>query len=409
MDVIYKSCCGIDVHKNKLVACLKIRGKQAVIKEFSGQTEDIKKMADWLKENKCEKIAMESTASYWKPLVNIFEIKKLDYTIINARDYKNLPGKKTDVLDSEWIADLLQHGMLRDSFIPTREQRELREATRYRNSIIQERARAINRLQKMLEGANIKITSVLNSVQGVTCRNLIEYVLENDEEITIEKANELVITKIHAKLEDVVRAMDGIITQFQKILMKEVIKHIDELTERISQMDKIIDEYMKEYEKNKKKLDNIPGIGKRSAEIILAEIGQDMRRFPTAGHLCSWAGVCPGNNESAGKRRSGKTRKGNKTLKVILTQCAQAAVKRKDSFFYAQYQRIAMRRGKKRAILAVAHSILIAIYYMIKEDKEYEDLGSNFYNQFNTEKKANSYIKKLKELGYEVQINAQVS
>ncbi len=409
MDIIYKSCCGIDVHKNKLVACLKIKGKQAVIKEFTGQTEDIKNMADWLKENKCEKIAMESTASYWKPLVNIFEIKKLEYTIINARDYKNLPGKKTDILDAEWIADLLQHGMLRDSFIPTREQRELREATRYRNSIIQERARAINRLQKMLEGANIKITTVLDSVQGVTCRNLIEYVLENDEEITLEKANELVITRIHAKLEDVVRAMDGIITQFQKTLMKEVIKHIDELTKRIGEMDKIIEEYMKEYEDNKKKLDKIPGIGKRSAEIILAEIGQDMRRFSTAGHISSWAGVCPGNNESAGKRRSGKTRKGNQTLKVILTQCAQAAVKRKNTFFYAQYQRISMRRGKKRAILAVAHSILIAIYYMIKEDKEYEELGAEFYNKFNKEKKVNAYIKKIKELGYDVQLNAQAN
>lgn len=192
--------------------------------------------------------------------------------------------------------------MLRDSFIPTREQRELREATRYRNSIIQERTIAINRLQKMLEGANIKIGTILNSVQGVTCRNLIEYVLENDEEITLEKANELVVTKIHAKLEDVVRAMDGIVTPFQKTLMKEVIKHIDEITERI-----------------------------------------------------------------------------------------------------------AMRRGKKRAITAVAHSILIAIYYMIKEDKEYKDLGANFYNQFNTEKKANAYIKKLKELGYDIQINAQVN
>lgn len=409
MDVIYKSCCGIDVHKNKLVACLKIKGKKSVIKEFSGQTEDIKNMANWLKENKCEKIAMESTASYWKPLVNVFEITNLDYTIINARDYKNLPGKKTDVLDSEWIADLLQHGMLRDSFIPSREQRELREATRYRNSITRERTRALNRLQKMLEGANIKITSILNSVQGVTSRNLIEYVLENDEEITIEKANELVVTRIHAKLEDVVKAMDGIITPFQKIMMKEVIKHIDELTERISEMDKIIDEYMKEYEKNKKKLKKIPGVGKRSSEIILAEIGQDMSRFPTAGHISSWAGVCPGNNESAGKRRSGKTRKGNKTLKSILTQCAQAAVKRKDTFFYAQYQRIAMRRGKKRAILAVAHSILIAIYYMIKEDKEYEELGANFYNKFNKEKKANAYMKKLKELGYEVQLTAPVS
>ena len=409
MEVIYKSCCGIDVHKNKLVACLKIKGKKNVIKEFSGQTEDIKSMANWLLENNCEKVAMESTASFWKPLVNIFEMTNLDYTVINARDYKNLPGKKTDVLDSEWIADLLQHGMLRDSYIPTREQRELREATRYRKSLTQERTRGLNRLQKMLEGANIKITSILSGVLGVTSRNLIEYVLENDEDITIEKANELVTTRIHAKLEDVVRAMEGIITPFQKTMMKEVIKHIDELTERIKEMDNLIDEYMKDYEKSKKKLEKMPGLGKRSAEIILAEIGQDMTRFPTSEHICSWAGVCPGNNESAGKRRSGKTRKGNKILKSTLVECAQSAVRRKDTFFYAQYQRIAMRRGKKRATLAVAHSILIAIYYMIKEDKEYQDLGADFYNKFNKEKKANAYMKKLKELGYDVQLVAQVS
>lgn len=409
MEVIYKSCCGIDVHKNKLVACLKIKGKKNVIKEFSGQTEDIKSMANWLLENNCEKVAMESTASFWKPLVNIFEMTNLDYTVINARDYKNLPGKKTDVLDSEWIADLLQHGMLRDSYIPSREQRELREATRYRKSLTQERTRGLNRLQKMLEGANIKITSILSGVLGVTSRNLIEYVLENDEDITIEKANELVTTRIHAKLEDVVRAMEGIITPFQKTMMKEVIKHIDELTERIKEMDNLIDEYMKDYEKSKKKLEKMPGLGKRSAEIILAEIGQDMTRFPTSGHICSWAGVCPGNNESAGKRRSGKTRKGNKILKSTLVECAQSAVRRKDTFFYAQYQRIAMRRGKKRATLAVAHSILIAIYYMIKEDKEYQDLGADFYNKFNKEKKANAYMKKLKELGYDVQLVAQVS
>lgn len=409
MEVIYKSCCGIDVHKNKLVACLKIKGKKNVIKEFSGQTEDIKSMANWLLKNNCEKVAMESTASFWKPLVNIFEMTNLDYTVINARDYKNLTGKKTDVLDSEWIADLLQHGMLRDSYIPTREQRELREATRYRKSLTQERTRGLNRLQKMLEGANIKITSILSGVLGVTSRNLIEYVLENDEDITIEKANELVTTRIHAKLEDVVRAMEGIITPFQKTMMKEVIKHIDELTERIKEMDNLIDEYMKDYEKSKKKLEKMPGLGKRSAEIILAEIGQDMTRFPTSGHICSWAGVCPGNNESAGKRRSGKTRKGNKILKSTLVECAQSAVRRKDTFFYAQYQRIAMRRGKKRATLAVAHSILIAIYYMIKEDKEYQDLGADFYNKFNKEKKANAYMKKLKELGYDVQLVAQVS
>ena len=405
MDVIYKVCCGIDVHKNKLVACLKIKGKKDVIKEFSGQTEDIKSMANWLKENECENVAMESTASYWKPLVNVFEMTKLEYTIINAKEYKNVPGKKTDVKDSEWIADLLQHGLLKDSYIPTREQRELREATRYRKSLTQERSRGLNRLQKMLEGANIKITSILSNVYGVTSKNLIEYLLENDEDITKEKVKELAGNKsIYNKLDDIVKAMDGIITPFQKTLMKEVIKHIDELTKRIEEMDKIIDNYMEEYEKNKKKLEKIPGIGKRSAEIILAEIGQDMSRFPTAGHLCSWAGLCPGNNESAGKRRSGKTRKGNKTLKSILVECAGSATKNRNSFLHSQYERIAIRRGKKRAKLAVAHSMLIAIYYMIKEDKEYQDLGSDFYNKFNKEKKANSYIKKLKELCYNVQL-----
>ena len=262
-------------------------------------------------------------------------------------------------------------------------------------------------MQKMLEGANIKITSILSNVYGVTSKNLIEYLLENDEDITKEKVKELAGNKsIYNKLDDIVKAMDGIITPFQKTLMKEVIKHIDELTKRIEEMDKIIDNYMEEYEKNKKKLEKIPGIGKRSAEIILAEIGQDMSRFPTAGHLCSWAGLCPGNNESAGKRRSGKTRKGNKTLKSILVECAGSATKNRNSFFHSQYERIAIRRGKKRAKLAVAHSMLIAIYYMIKEDKEYQDLGSDFYNKFNKEKKANSYIKKLKELGYNVQLVA---
>lgn len=267
-------------------------------------------MANWLKEEKCEKIAMESTASYWKPLVNIFEMKELEYTVINARDYKNLPGKKTDVLDSQWIADLLQHGLLKDSYIPTRDQRELREATRYRKSLTQERTRALNRLQKMLEGANIKITTVLREVMGVTSRNLIEYVLEKDEDITFEKAKELAASKrVYGKLDAIVTAMEGIITPFQKKMIKEEIKHIDELTERIKDMDDLIDEYMKEYEESKKKLQAIPGIGKRASEIILAEIGQDMSRFPTARHISSWVGLCPGNNESARKKAKWKNTK----------------------------------------------------------------------------------------------------
>lgn len=401
MNVIYKSCCGIDVHKMKLVACLK-KGNRQEIREFGAETKDIKEMAEWLISKKCEMIAMESTASYWKPLVNIFETKGLDFIIINAKEYKNVPGRKTDVADSEWIADLLRHGLLKASYIPTREQRELREATRYRKSITEERARALNRLQKMLEGANIKITSILSNVTGKTCMNLLEYVLENDNDIDKEKAEELVTTRIKATLEEVVNAMEGIVTPFQKVMMKEVIKHINELTDRIEDMNKIIEEYMTEYKDNLEKLQTIPGIGKTTAQIILAEIGQDMSRFPSEGHISSWAGVSPGNNESAGKRRSGKTRKGNKILKSTLAQCAKAASKNKNTFFYAQYQRITIRRGKNRATLAVAHSMLISIYYMLRDNVDFVDLGANFYNQFNTEKKINSYLKKLKELGYEI-------
>ena len=412
MEVMYKVCCGLDVHKEKLVACLKLKGKKTVIKEFGAETKDIKELANWLLENKCEKVAMESTASYWKPLWNIFEIKEISAMVINAKDYKNVPGKKTDVADSEWIADLLQHGLLKESFIPTREQRELREAVRYRKSLTQERARELNRMQKMLEGANIKITSVLTDVKGKTSRNLIDYVLGNDDDITLEKAEQLIANKkVKNKLDRIVTSMEGIITSFQKELLREVVSHIDDMTERINKMNEIIERYMTEYEKNLEKLEKIPGIGRKSAQIILVEIGQDMKKFPSENHISSWTGLCPGNNESAGKRRSGKTRKGNKTLKSTLIQCAKSAVKHKNSFYYAQYQRLCVKRGANRATVAVAHSMLISIYHMLKENKEYKDLGAEFYNKFNKEKKVNSYIKKIKELGYNVQIqgNAQVS
>ncbi|MDO5795164.1 MAG: IS110 family transposase [Turicibacter sp.] len=405
MDVIYKTCCGIDVHKKKLVACLR-KGRKQEIKEFGAKTKDIKLMTKWLVENECEMIAMESTSIYWKPLVNIFEIMDLNYMVVNAKEFKAVPGRKTDILDSEWLADLLRHGLLKASYIPTREQRELREATRYRKVMTEERARALNRLQKMLEGANIKISSVVSDITGKTSMNLIDYILTNDEQMDEKIAETLIISRISASALEIAEAMDGIMTSFQKVLMKEVLIHLEELSKRIEAMDKIIDEYMIEYCEGIKKLEQIPGIGKKSAQIILAEIGLDMDRFPTAAHLASWAGVAPGNNESAGKRKSGRTRKGNKTLKSILTQVAKSSAQSKNSFFHAQYQRIAVKRGKNRATMAVAHSILIAIYYMLKNNEDFHDLGSDYYNQFNTDKKINSYLKKLEELGYKINANS---
>lgn len=409
MQVMYKKCCGIDVHKMKIVCCLK-KGNKQEIREFSAETKELKEIAKWLKENKCEMIAMESTGSFWKPLWNIFENNKLNQMLVNAKDMKNVPGKKTDIKDSEWIADLLQHGLLKASYVPDREQRELREVIKYRKSMIEERARELNRLQKMLEGANIKVVSKFSKLENKTCRGLIDYILEleENEEIKEEKVRELMSKNVKSSLEEIMLAMDGVITEIQKELMKSVINHINDMAERIEELNKIIDRYMSKYEENIKKLEEIPGIGRTSAQVILAEIGQDMKQFPTASHIASWAGLCPGNNESAGKRRSGKTRKGNQILKSTLVQCANSSKRHKDSFYYAQYQRILVRRGKKRATVAVAHSMLISIYYMIKYDKQYNELGAQFYNQFNTEKKINSYIKKLHELGVEVHLDTSL-
>ena len=409
MQVMYKKCCGIDVHKMKIVCCLR-KGNKQEIREFSAETKELKEIAKWLKENKCEMIAMESTGSFWKPLWNIFEISGLNQILVNAKDMKNVPGKKTDIKDAEWISDLLQHGLLKASYIPDRAQRELREVIKYRQSMIQERTRELNRLQKMLEGANIKVVSKFSKLENKTCRGLIDYILEleENEEIEEEKIRGLINKNVKSSLEEIMIAMEGVVTKIQKELMKLVIEHINDMAERIEEINKVVDKYMSGYEENIKRLEKIPGIGRTSAQVILAEIGQEMNQFPTAGHLASWAGVCPGNNESAGKRRSGKTRKGNKILKSTLVQCANACKRHKDTFYYAQYQRILVRKGKKRATVAVAHSILISIYYMIKYDKEYNELGAQFYNQFNTEKKINSYIRKLHELGVDVHVDTSL-
>lgn len=410
MQVMYKRCCGIDVHKMKIVCCLK-KGNKQEFREFSAETKELIKIAKWLKESKCEMIAMESTGSFWKPLWNVFEDEDLNQMLCNAKDMKNVPGKKTDIKDSEWICDLLQHGLLKASYIPDREQRELRELIKYRKSMTEERARELNRLQKMLEGANIKVVSKFSKLENKTCRGLIDYILklEEDENIKEEEIRKIIQVNVKSGLDEIMVAMEGIITPIQKELMKSVIEHINDMAERIEKLNKMVEKYMEKYEKNIKKLEKIPGIGKTSAQVILAEIGQDMQQFPTAGHLASWAGVCPGNNESAGKRRSGKTRKGNQVLKSTLVQCANSSKRHRNSFYYAQYQRIMIHRGKKRATVAVAHSMLISIYYMLKYDKEYNELGSQFYNQFNTEKKIKSYIKKLHELGVDVLMDTSLT
>jgi len=398
MQVLHERCCGIDVHKKMLAVCFKAGNKQE-LREYGTLTKDLKELANWLIGQGCQKVAMESTGSYWKPVYNVLELLGLNIIVVNAQHMKAVPGRKTDMKDAEWIAGLLQHGLLKASFIPDRNQRELREVTRYRKSLVEERAREVNRLSKTLEGCNIKLSSFVTHITGMSSRNLISAAMQGD--ITEELIEAVTIGKVKEKKGELVHAMDGVLSPIQKKLIAAILDHIDDMTKRIDDVDTIINGEMRQYEDAIRALDEIPGIGKQSAEVILAEIGLDMNRFPSAAHLASWAGICPGNYESAGKRKSGRTNKGNPTLKTTLVQCAKTAVKKKDTFFRAQYERLSPRRGGNRASVAVAHSMLIAIYHILKYNQPFVDLGRDYYHQFNPEKKINSYLKKLSELGWQ--------
>jgi len=403
-ELYYERCCGIDVHKAMIMACFR-DGRKQTIKEFGTQSKELRELAKWLLEGNCEMAAMESTGSYWKPVYNILEVLGVEVMVVNAQHLKHVPGRKTDIKDAEWIAKQLSAGNLRGSYVPDREQRELREVTRYRKSLTEERAREINRLSKMLEGANIKLTSVVSDVLGKSARKLLSTYV-GGEDITGETIGSLIDKQLIGKAGMLVEAMDGVMSAVQRKLVKAVLEHIDDMARRIAELSKMIDDEMSKYDECIKRLDEIGGIGEQSAQTILAEIGMDMSRFPTASHLAKWAGLCPGNNESAGKKKSGRVSKGNATLKTTMIQCAQSAVLMKGTFFRAQYDRLVVRRGKNRAKVAVAHSMIIAIWHMLKYGTAYKDLGGDYYNRFNKEKKIAMHLKKLAELGYSLPIQA---
>jgi len=397
MEVVYERCCGVDVHKRTITACLKV-GKERGLRAFGTQTGDLREMAKWLLDAGCEMIAMESTGAYWKPVYNILEVLGLEAMVVNAQHMKAVPGRKTDMKDAEWIADLLQHGLLKASYIPNKEQRELREISRYRKSLVEERSREINRLEKTLEGANFKLSSVVSELTGRSSRSLISAFVTQG--ITDGNIDSMLFGSLQGKREELLKACDGVISKVQKRLVLAILNHIDDMTRRIQEMDELIEEEMQRYEEARKRIDDIPGIGINSAQTILAEIGLTMEQFPSAAHLASWCGLSPGNNESAGKRKSGRTCPGNKTLKTTMVQCAKSASRTKGSFFKAQYDRLVVRRGANRATVAVAHSMLIAIYHMLKNNTPFHDRGEHFYNHFNKERKIAGYLKKLDALGW---------
>ena len=399
MEVVYERSCGIDVHKREIVCCLITGQNKTQTKKFGTLTKDLQELTAWLKENECQMVAMESTGSYWKPLYNILEMEGLEAMVVNAQHMKTIPGRKTDVNDAQWIAKLLRHGLLKASFIPDRHQREYRELVRYHTSRIQERAREKNRLQKMLEGANIKLSNVVSNIVGVSALTLLEMAIAGDE-LTLEKVDKVRHGGCKSSTEEFLDALTGVITPLQRELFSQVLRTIREQSVQIERIEALIKAHTtEEYDKAAKALEPIPGIARQSAESIIAEIGTDMSRFPTAGHLCAWAGVAPGNNESGGKRKKGKSRQGNKALKKTLIQCANNAVLTKKGFFFAQYQRLVVRLGKNKAKCAVAHSMLIAIYHVLS-GKPYVDLGSEYYTQFNRDKKIKSHLKQLERLGW---------
>lgn len=399
MDVVIERACGMDVHKDNITACIMTpEGKE--IQTFSTKTVFLLKLVDWIKQHNCTHVAMESTSVYWKPIVNLLEAEEIEFLVVNAQHMKAVPGRKTDVKDAEWIAKLLRHGLLKASYIPDRNQRELRELVRYRRSIIEERARQHNRIQKVLEGANIKLGSVISDVMGVSARDMLDAIAEGEEDP--EKLANFARRTMKKKKDELELALKGYINPHQRLMLKTILKHIDFLTEQIDMLDKEVAQRVSAFQEDIERLDSIPGIAKRMAEQILSEIGTDVKKqFPSAPQMCSWAGLVPGNNESAGKRKSSKTKKGNKYLRSALTEAAHS-VRGSKNYLGALYRRTASRKGKKRAGIVVAHAILRIAYYLLTRKEMYVDLGEDYFDKQREQSIVRHSLRRLESLGYSV-------
>jgi transposase len=406
MEVKYERCCGIDVHKKTVVACVIVAGPDGQptkdTRTYDTMMEDLEGLSRWLGEQGVTHVAMESTGVYWKPVYNLLD-GRFEVLVVNAEHVKALSGRKTDVADAEWIADLLRHGLLKGSFIPSAQLRELRDLTRYRTKLTDERKSEVNRLHKVLEDANIKLSSVATDIMGVSGRAILNELVQGHTNPAL--LAELGKGRLREKQDLLEKALRGTLKSLHRFMLAQHLSHIDFLEEAIQRLDAQIGEQMRPFEATIQRWDSLPGINRRMAAIVIAEVGPDLQPFEDAEHLASWAGMCPGNNKSAGKRFSGKTRKGSKWLRRALIQAAHGAAHTKEKYFQAQYRRLAARRGKQRAAVAVGHSLLVAGYHLITRQETYQDLGANYFDERDREGVKRRAVRRLEKLGFQVQLS----
>lgn len=409
MDEIFACCAGLDVHKESVEAC--VRGMEPTgrvhqqTRPWPTMTRDLVAMADWMAAQGVTHVAMESTGVFWKPIYNILE-GRFTVLLVNARHLKQVPGRKSDVRDCQWIAQLLQHGLLKGSFIPPRAQRELRDLTRHRVQLVEEKARTVNRLHKVLEDANIKLASVASDILGVSGRAMLKALMEGQEN-PLQLAD-FAQRQLRGKIPELEKALQGHLTEHHRFMLRLLWKQLAQQEELLAELESKIEEQTRPFKDEIERLDAVPGVDHCVAQVMLAEVGDNMQAFPTHQHLASWAGMCPGNEESAGKRRRRRITPGNRWLKRTLAQAAWAASHTKNAYLASQYRRLAGRRGKKRALIAVGHSILVIFYHLLKSKTRYADLGGDFFDRLEPQRLTRYYVRRLETLAHKVTLETCV-